>query len=369
MKLTFVTQNEAPFRMRWMDELARYMDVQVFHLGRYETHTDMKYIDYHTIRAKTDQIAKRTGCYNYKRIIQSGYDILMLDGYGCMAQQLLALRLILSGRAYGLTVDGGFVPEKEHVMKAAVKKIIISNARFVFSTGKAIDRYLMHYGAKKCGIHRHQFSNIMEQDILKRPLDQAEKAALRKELGIADRFTIVSAGKFIYRKGFDLLVRAVKNMEDSGKAFQVLLIGAPEKYREKMSRRSRIQLLPFMEKELLWKYYQASDLFVLPTRGDIWGLVTGEAMACGLPVITTDRCLSGLEMIRNGENGCIIPVENVEALQKSMTELMGRDLYRMGVKSLKTAARYCVEQAAVRDMEFLSCIIKQAGNSGQSGKG
>lgn len=364
MKLTFVTQNEAPFRMRWMDELARYMDVQVFHFGEYEADMDMKYIDYHTVRAKTEQIAKKHGIFNYnayRRMIHSGYDILLLDGYGFRAQQMLVFLLLVTGRKYGLTVDGGFVPEREHVIKAAVKRIIISNACFLFSTGRETDRFLMHYGAKRAGIHRHLFSNVMMQDILKHPPGKTEKTGLRKKLGIADRFTIISVGKFIYRKGFDLLVQAAKNMAASGKDFQVLIIGVQEKHLKKKSGQSVIRLLPFMEKTLLWKYYQASDLFVFPTREDVWGLVVCEAMACGLPVITTDRCLAGMEMVRNGKNGRIVPVGDARALQKSMEEMMRQDLYRMGMESLRTAGKYSVEHAAVRDMEFLSFAKKQSG--------
>ena len=60
----------------------------------------------------------------------------------------------------------------------------------------------------------------------------------------------------------------------------------------------------FMNKELLFKYYQISDLFVLPTREDIWGLVINEAMANGLPIITTDKCVAGKELIN--DNGYII---------------------------------------------------------------
>ena len=51
----------------------------------------------------------------------------------------------------------------------------------------------------------------------------------------------------------------------------------------------------------------AADVFVMPTREDIWGLVINEAMAYGLPVVSTDKCIAALELVKNGRNGYIIP--------------------------------------------------------------
>ena len=53
----------------------------------------------------------------------------------------------------------------------------------------------------------------------------------------------------------------------------------------------------------------ASDLFVLPTREDIWGLVINEAMSFGLPIITTRKCIAGTELITDGENGYLLEAD------------------------------------------------------------
>ena len=46
MKIVFCTQNMAPFRMRWMDEIAKYEEVVIYQLGEYETGVNPKYISY-----------------------------------------------------------------------------------------------------------------------------------------------------------------------------------------------------------------------------------------------------------------------------------------------------------------------------------
>ena len=61
----------------------------------------------------------------------------------------------------------------------------------------------------------------------------------------------------------------------------------------------------------LASYYKIADCFVLPTREDIWGLVVNEAISFGLPVVSTYRCGSALEIIKNDTFGELInPTKN-----------------------------------------------------------
>jgi glycosyltransferase involved in cell wall biosynthesis len=63
--------------------------------------------------------------------------------------------------------------------------------------------------------------------------------------------------------------------------------------------------------------YQRGELFVLPTLHDGFGLVVAEAMACGLPVITTDAC-GASEWLREGESGWIVPRGDEDALVNAL---------------------------------------------------
>ena len=143
----------------------------------------------------------------------------------------------------------------------------------------------------------------------------------------------ITVGQFIHRKGFDVLLNAWAKCD---KEYELYIIGAtPTK-----------EYLDI--KEELNCYYQAADLFVFPTREDIWGLVVNEAMANGLPVITTDKCVAGLELIKNGENGYIVPTENQDELAKRINELLSNDwlLENMAKDNLQKIRRYTVENMA-----------------------
>ena len=110
-----------------------------------------------------------------------------------------------------------------------------------------------------------------------------------------------------------------------------------------------------MSKEELMDYYLSADLFVFPTREDVWGLVINEAMACALPVVTTERCVAGIEMIENGINGYIVPVENQEILCDAIEKILSDEIMRtnMAAQSLKRIKDYTYE---VSGKDIMSAI-------------
>lgn len=166
----------------------------------------------------------------------------------------------------------------------------------------------------------------------------------------------IAVGQFIHRKGFDVLLRAWARCD---KEYELYIIGA-EPTTEYIELKKELQLdnvhfEGFKAKEELKQYYQAADLFVLPTREDIWGLVVNEAMANGLPIITTDRCVAGLELIENGVNGYIVPVEDEKVLVEKITAVLGNDLLRgmMAEKSLQKIRDYTIEDMALAHIEAM----------------
>ena len=64
--------------------------------------------------------------------------------------------------------------------------------------------------------------------------------------------------------------------------------------------------IDFLQTSELKQYYKLSDIFVLPTKYDVWGLVVNEAMSQGLPVISTSACVAAIELVSNGYNGYVI---------------------------------------------------------------
>jgi glycosyltransferase involved in cell wall biosynthesis len=117
-----------------------------------------------------------------------------------------------------------------------------------------------------------------------------------------------------------------------------------------------VHFISFKEKKELEEYYCASDIFVLPTREDIWGLVINEAMLYGLPIVTTNNCLAGKEMIIDFENGFVVPVEDVETLQCRINYLIDNDYLRNSIanKNILKIQNYTIENMTKVHVETLA---------------
>ena len=121
-----------------------------------------------------------------------------------------------------------------------------------------------------------------------------------------------------------------------------------------------VHFLEFMKKDALTRYYRAADIFVLMTVGDVWGLVINEAMACGLPVITTDKCVAGQDLVSDDENGYIVPVGDDAMLTDRLNRIFADPVAveRMAKTSLEKIAPYTIENMAKVHLNALQKNLK-----------
>jgi GalNAc-alpha-(1->4)-GalNAc-alpha-(1->3)-diNAcBac-PP-undecaprenol alpha-1,4-N-acetyl-D-galactosaminyltransferase len=138
---------------------------------------------------------------------------------------------------------------------------------------------------------------------------------------------LVGMGRLTYLKGFDLLVSAFANLADRFSDWDLIIIGDGglrcelEELRDRLGLAQRVQLTGQLHHP--FSLLKQADLFALPSRSEGFPNVLIEAMACGLPVIAAD-CASGpSELVRDGENGLLVPAGDLKALEDGLERLMG----------------------------------------------
>jgi glycosyltransferase involved in cell wall biosynthesis len=92
----------------------------------------------------------------------------------------------------------------------------------------------------------------------------------------------------------------------------------------------------FVNQSDIPQHYSMADVFVLPSLYEPRGAVVNEAMACGLPVIVTDRCGSIGDIVQENENALIYPAGDAGALARAMDTMTDDGLRaRMSRRSLE----------------------------------
>ena len=116
-----------------------------------------------------------------------------------------------------------------------------------------------------------------------------------------------------------------------------------------------VETVAFLQKAQLEEEYHSCQMLVLPSRKECWGLVVNEAMANGLPVITTEMCNAGKELIENGINGYIVPIRDKDAIKNAVIKIGGNDDLRnqMSINNLKKIRGYTYENIVKSHIEAI----------------
>ncbi len=123
-------------------------------------------------------------------------------------------------------------------------------------------------------------------------------------------------------KGIDTLLRAVARARPAVRV--VLAGGGPEKDALERSANLlgvRALFLGVVPWERLAELYVAADVFVLLSRHEPWGVVVNEAAACGLPLVLSDRVGAAYDLLHEGENGFVVPADDVDAAAEALRRL------------------------------------------------
>ena len=136
---------------------------------------------------------------------------------------------------------------------------------------------------------------------------------------------ILSAGRLTKQKGFDFLLRAFSILRKEINARLVILgEGEDELYLKNLSNRLGIDVsVDFLGfKENPYKYMKRATIYVMSSLYEGFPMVLLEAMACGVPVISTIYNPGFSEIVENEKNGLLVPVANEKALADAMLRLL-----------------------------------------------
>jgi len=208
------------------------------------------------------------------------------------------------------------------------------------------------------------FSSSIPKSVIPNPILVPEYPApvLKSE---ASSQTLVAMGRLCSQKGFDFLLNAFAPLGNKFPDWVLEIWGEGaqrenlENLRDELGLRERVRF-PGLTKEH-YKTMAEADIFVLSSRYEGFPNVLGEAMACGLPVVSFD-CPSGpSEMIQDGVNGLLVPPENIQELSSSLERLMASVELRntLGEQARKITESYSLDKIVQSWEELIGEVVNE----------
>ena len=348
-KVIFLTYIPSPYRVDFFNELNKFCNLFVVYyekrtnnLGWKDTQKEHNY-EYIILFEKS----KLLGILNlFKLLISERKNIFVIGGYAMLPEIFAILFLKIIGVKFVINSDGGFITKG--FLKNLIKKLLIQSASHWLSSGINTTLTLKYYGAKKAAIFEYPFTSLFKNDLLTVIPHVSEKYDLKKKLNLNPEYSyIIFVGQLIQRKGIDVLIKAYSKL--NLKNVEILLIGDGEMSVELISLSEshnialKIKFLGKKSKEEVLKYMKLSDVFILPSREDIWGLVINEAVANGLAVISTKQVGASYSLIKEGLNGYIINCDNEIELSQAIEKVYAGNLFEQQKMSLDIAKDYNIE--------------------------
>ena len=210
--------------------------------------------------------------------------------------------------------------------KERLKRHLFTRADAILVGGPDARSYALSYGARDSRVFEVSNSTDISFYAAHSRLAPTRRAALRQRLGFRG-VTFLYVGRLWSGKGLFHLLEAFADVRGRlTEPSTLVLVGDgkdEQALRKYCSDRAiaNVVFMGFVQRAELPPIYGASDVFVFPTLGDTYGLVIDEAMACGLPIISTWTSGEISERVVEGTTGYIVPPRGTVALGDRMVEL------------------------------------------------
>lgn len=165
---------------------------------------------------------------------------------------------------------------------------------------------------------------------------------------------VIFTGIITQRKGVHIIAEAAKRLQHF--SIEWIFVGPIDDGFSCIDGVQNIKYFPFFEHEALLHVLHSSDVFVLPSYLDSWGMVVIEAMACGLPVIVSEN--TGAKDAVTSDCGFVIPIDDVDALSEKVLYFFNnrKEIERMGRNASKQAQNYTWDNYYKQINDFIDTI-------------
>ena len=283
-----------------------------------------------------------TSCKPFLEEIKSN-DIIHAHGHPYLSSLTAAKLARRYGKPFVLTQHNTFIEYNgiwdnvEKINDLTIGKQNLKEAKKIITVSNATKDYVLRLGADPCKVEViHNGVDLKRFKLIK-----GARAAVRKNLGIPEEAVVVTTvRRLVYKNGIDTLIESAKVTVQKNPQLVYLIIGKGPDFVDVKARIAQLGLeknfllAGFVPDEDLPNFYNAADFFVLPSKsGEGLPLVTLEAMACGLPILSTD--VGGIKEVLVTDYSKLIPPNNPISMAEAMLDFSDMNFERTKVELRK----------------------------------
>lgn len=214
----------------------------------------------------------------------------------------------------------------KRLIKASVYPLLFKVPSVFFPGGSRQAEYLRHYGVSEEKIVPSQMTvDVCQIQTRCSELGIQGRNKIRQELKINQNdMVFIFVGRLVAHKGLNDLLAAFEQVSKHYTQAHLLVVGdGPEANRMLVASQANSAVHPLgrLDQDGVIGMLNASDVAVVPSHFEPWGLVVNEAMAAGLPVIASDRVGAVDDLVRHGQNGIVFPARDHHMLVSAMEYL------------------------------------------------
>ncbi len=155
----------------------------------------------------------------------------------------------------------------------------------------------------------------------------------RKDLNISEKgIILISVGRLVKRKGYEYAIRAISKLTHQNLKYLIIGDGPEEKNLKDLAKRfgveDKVEFLGFVPEDKKFQYLSVSDIYVLSSSHEGFGICLLEAMYCGLPIVSTDNG-GQTDFLVDGKNALMVPIEDSDALAGQIKTLIDDGILRL----------------------------------------
>jgi glycosyltransferase involved in cell wall biosynthesis len=286
-------------------------------------------------------------------------DGMYLSAYGAYAVSAFRRRR----KKVLMTADGGIARNRGFLINGIMSFLMKRHDHFL-SSSQVTDRYFRFYGVDPDRISHYRFTSLTGKDIAENRELRKEKETYRKELKLQEEFILLSVGRPIRVKGFDLLLEAYMKLSVKDRIGLYIVGGQPQQQIRNIVHEKHLDHVHFVDvlpsKELK-KYYAAADASIICSRGDVWGLVVNESLSFGLPMISSDMCVAGVHYGEKCGNPIVCGLNDTDAYARAIALLYENktERERLSASAFAVIEADTIENSALDVIDVLSSAIME----------